>query len=102
MLYVRLPLSLRNVEDLLHERGIYVSHEANAIVQPGGKPAENPGSLLRERAMLRFRRMRSLQKFAIVHAAIYNLFNSQRTLTSRPPKQNRAVALAEWRGLGTA
>ena len=27
MLYVRYPLSLRNVEDLLHERGIDVSHE---------------------------------------------------------------------------
>lgn len=27
MLYVRFPLSLRNVEDLLHERGIEVSHE---------------------------------------------------------------------------
>lgn len=27
MLYVRLPLSLRNVEDLLHERGVDVSHE---------------------------------------------------------------------------
>ena len=26
-LYVRFPLSLRNVEDLLHERGIDVSHE---------------------------------------------------------------------------
>ena len=28
MMYVRFPLSLRNVEDLLHERGIDVSHEA--------------------------------------------------------------------------
>ncbi|MDX5414236.1 MAG: IS6 family transposase, partial [Rhodobacterales bacterium] len=28
MLYIRFPLSLRNVEDLLHERGIDVSHEA--------------------------------------------------------------------------
>jgi len=28
MLYVRFPLSLRNVEDLLHERGIEVSHKA--------------------------------------------------------------------------
>ena len=28
MLYVQFPLSLRNVEDLLHERGIDVSHEA--------------------------------------------------------------------------
>ena len=27
MLYVRFPLSLRNVEDLLHERGIVISHE---------------------------------------------------------------------------
>ncbi len=27
MLYLRFPLSLRNVEDLLHERGIDVSHE---------------------------------------------------------------------------
>lgn len=27
MMYVRFPLSLRNVEDLLHERGIDVSHE---------------------------------------------------------------------------
>ena len=27
MLYVRFPLSLRNVEDLLHERGVDVSHE---------------------------------------------------------------------------
>ena len=27
MMYVRFPLSLRNVEDLLHERGVDVSHE---------------------------------------------------------------------------
>ena len=27
MVYVRFPLSLRNVEDLLHERGIEVSYE---------------------------------------------------------------------------
>ena len=27
MMYVRFPLSLRSVEDLLHERGIEVSHE---------------------------------------------------------------------------
>jgi putative transposase len=28
MLYIRFPLSLRNVEDLLHERGIEVSYES--------------------------------------------------------------------------
>jgi|TARA_B110000046_G_scaffold142349_1_gene149118 transposase-like protein len=27
MMYVQFPLSLRNVEDLLHERGVDVSHE---------------------------------------------------------------------------
>ncbi len=27
MMYVRYPLSLRNVEDLLHERGIDIRHE---------------------------------------------------------------------------
>ncbi|CAN1522743.1 hypothetical protein MCEMSEM23_01137 [Rhabdaerophilaceae bacterium] len=27
MMYVRYPLSLRNVEDLLHQRGIDITHE---------------------------------------------------------------------------
>ena len=27
MMYVQFPLSIRNVEDLLHERGINISHE---------------------------------------------------------------------------
>ncbi len=54
----------------------------------------------RERAMLRFRRMRSLQKFSSVHASIYNLFNSERSLTSRSNfRLNRDAALAEWRAL---
>ena len=210
MLYVRFPLSLRNVEDLLHERGVDVSHEAvrywwhrfgpmfaskirkrrisgmktskwrwhldemfvkingerhylwqavdhegevlesfvtktrdkraalkflkkamrkhgtpevivtdrlqsygAALKQIGATDRQETGRWLnnraknshlpfrrRERAMLRFRRMRSLQKFAAVHASIYNLFNSERNLTSRPNfKLNRADALAEWRGL---
>ena len=28
MLYVRFPLSLRTVEDMLHESGVDISHEA--------------------------------------------------------------------------
>ena len=28
LMYVRFPLSLRNVEDLLHERGIDIGHES--------------------------------------------------------------------------
>ena len=57
----------------------------------------------RERAMLRFRRMRSLQKFVAVHSSIHNLFNAERTLNSRTNfKANRTAALAEWRQLCAA
>ncbi|WP_108861414.1 IS6 family transposase [Ruegeria sp. Alg231-54] len=55
----------------------------------------------RERAMQRFRRMRSLQKFASVHSSVYNHFNQERSLTSRDTfKLTRSAALAEWRELG--
>ena len=37
----------------------------------------------RERAMLRFRRMQSLQRFAAVHGQVHNHFNQERTLISR-------------------
>ena len=51
----------------------------------------------RERAMLRFRRMKSLQKFASVHANISNHFSAERHLVDRQTyKQRRAAALAEW------
>ena len=214
MLYVRFPLSLRNVEDLLHERGIEVSHETvrfwwnrfgplfaaeirrkrvdrmrsgthwrwhldevfvkingemhylwravdhegevlesyvtrrrdrkaalkfirksmrrhgqprvivtdrlrsygAAMKEMGNAKRQNTGRWLnnraenshllfrrRERAMLRFRRMRSLQKFVAVHASVHNHFNQERHLYSRSNfKLNRAAALAEWRGLGVA
>ncbi len=210
MLYVRFPLSLRNVEDLLHERGVDVSHETvrfwwhrfgpmfaaeirkrriegmrssswrwhldevfvkingemhylwravdhegevletivtrardkkaalkflrKAMRKHGGPKAivtdklRSYGAALkeigadarqetgrwannraenshlsfrrRERAMLRFRRMRSLQKFAAVHASVSNHFNQERSLSSRTLfKLNRSAALIEWRGL---
>jgi len=213
MLYVRFPLSLRNVEDLLHERGVDVSHETvrfwwhrfgpmfaaeikkrriegmksscwrwhvdEVFVKINGerhylwRAVDHEGEVLesfvtktrdktsalkflrkamrkhgrpevivtdrlrsygaalkqigaadrqetgrwannraenshlpfrrRERAMLRFRRMRSLQKFAAVHASVYNHFNQERSLSTRPNfKLKRAAALAEWRGLGAA
>jgi len=214
MLYVRYPLSLRNVEDLLHERGIEISHETvrfwwnrfgpmfaaeirrrrvdrmralphwkwhldevfvkingemrylwRAVDHEGevlesfvtkkrdrkaalkflkkamrryGRPIEivtdrlrSYGAALkdlgrgddremgrwvnnraenshlpfrrRERAMLRFRQMRSLQKFASVHGSIYNHFNQERALYSRENfKANRAAALIEWRALFAA
>ena len=57
----------------------------------------------RERAMLRFRRMQTLQKFASVHASVFNHFNKERSLSSRQNfKANRAAALTEWRLLCAA
>ena len=214
MLYVRFPLSLRNVEDLLHERGIDVSHETvrfwwnrfgplfaaeirrnrvqqlrahsnwqwhldEVFVKINGeahylwRAVDHEGEVLesyvtkrrnhkaalkflrklmkrygspkvivtdrlrsygaamkvignadrqvvgrwknnraenshlpfrrRERAMLRFRRMRSLQKFVAVHSSIYNHFNQKRHLYSRQNfKLNRCAALSEWRLLCSA
>ena len=57
----------------------------------------------RERAMLRFRLMRSLQKFAAVHGSIHNHFNQERALISRETfKERRTAAFAEWRQLCAA
>ena len=56
--------------------------------------AENSHLPLRrpDLAMLRFRRMRSLQKFATVHSSVYNHFNQERHLCSRDNfKLNRAA-----------
>ena len=70
--------------------------------QPGGELALARSDDESAR-LLRFRRMRSLQKFASAHASVTNHFNADRSLSSRAIfKQNRAVALAEWRNLGVA
>ena len=202
MMYVRFPLSLRNVEDLLHERGIEISHETvrywwnrfgpmfaaeirrnrasrmrahsnwqwhldevfvkingethylwravdhegevlesyvtkrrdRKAIQPhiivtdklrsyraamkdlGNEGKQETGRWLnkraekshlplrrRERAMLRCRQMRCLQKFAAVHSSDYNHFKQERALYSRDHfKTNRTAALTEWRMLCSA
>ncbi|MEO5774749.1 MAG: IS6 family transposase [Sphingomicrobium sp.] len=54
----------------------------------------------RERAMLRFRQMKTLQKFASVHANVHNHFNTERHLIDRTTfKQRRSAAIAEWQSL---
>ena len=54
----------------------------------------------RERAMQRFRQMKSLQKFASVHASFHNHFNSERHLVDRQTfKDRRSAAMAEWQSL---
>ncbi|MEW9855422.1 transposase [Novosphingobium sp. M1R2S20] len=51
----------------------------------------------RERAMFRFRRMKTLQKFASVHPNVHNHFSLERHLVDRQTfKERRSAALAEW------
>ena len=57
----------------------------------------------RERAMQRFRQMRTLQRFTAIHSSVYNHFNQDRHLNRRNIfKENRSAALAEWRQLCAA
>ena len=57
----------------------------------------------RERAMLRFKRMRSLQKFAAIHSSVHNHFNLDRHLNTRTRfKIERDAALLQWRELAAA
>ena len=92
------------VTDKLRSYGAAMKAIGNADKQETGRwlnnRAENSHQPFRrrERAMLRFRCMRSLQKFVAVHSSIYNHFNQERHLNSRDNyKLNRTVALAEWR-----
>jgi putative transposase len=54
----------------------------------------------RERAMLRFRQMKTLQKFASVHANVHNHFSLERHLIDRQSyRERRSAASAEWQVL---
>ena len=80
---------LGNVEK--HEVGRWTNNRAENSHQPFRR---------RERAMLRFRRMKTLQRFASVHASFHNHFNQERHLVDRETyKGRRSAALAEWRTL---
>jgi putative transposase len=46
--------------------------------------------------------MKTLQKFASVHANVHNHFNLERHLVDRPTyKERRSAALAEWQVLAS-
>ena len=94
------------VTDKLRSYGDDMTRIGNANKQDTGRWLNNRGEnshqpfRRRERAMQRFRSMRSLQKFASVHSSVHNHFNLERYLYSRANfKLNRAAALAEWRQL---
>ncbi len=74
------------VTDKLRSYGAAMKVIGNAPTQETGRWLNNRARIhtchfrRRERAMLRFRRMRSLQKFATVHSSVHNHFNQERHL----------------------
>lgn len=94
------------VTDMLRSYGAALKVTGNVNKQETGRWLNNrPGNShqrfrRRERAMFRFRRMRTLQKFVAVPASVHNHFNQECHLYSRSNfKLNRAAALTEWRSL---
>ena len=93
---------LRSYRAALREMGGSSLHQAGRWLN---NRAENSHLPLRRRehAMLGFRRMRSLQKFATIHSSVYNHFNLRRHLCSRDHfKIKRAAAIAQWRQIAAA
>ena len=71
-----------------HEQGLRMNNRAENSHQPVRR---------RERKMQRFKSAGSAQRFLSVHAAVYNTFNIQRHLISRPVlRLFRAEAMASW------
>jgi putative transposase len=94
------------VTDRLRSYGAAMKVIGNAAAQECGRwlnnRAENSHQPFRRRegAMAKFRDVKTLQKFASVHASLHNHFNRDRNLNRREIfKQNRSAALAEWRQL---
>jgi len=73
------------------ETGRWINNRAENSHQPFRR---------QERAMAKFRRAKSLQKFASIHSSGYNHFSQERHLCSRDVfKNNRSAALAAWQQL---
>ena len=94
------------VTDRLRSYGAALKDIGMATLQVCGRwlnnRAENSHQPFRRRegAMAHFRDIKTLQKFASVHASVHNHFNLERHLTRRADfKENRSAALAEWRQL---
>lgn len=122
MMYVRFPLSLRNIEDLLFERWIDICHETVRFWWHRFGPlfaadirrqriSRTRGFGLRRRHLdemlvkingeQRFRRVKSLQRFASIHVNVHNhFFNADRHPNDgQTDKATHSAALAEWQSL---
>jgi putative transposase len=83
----------------MNEIGAEDRHEVGGRLNNRAENSHQPFRR-RERAMRRFRSMKTLQKFSSVHAQVHNHFNQERHLVTRQVyKQRRTAALAEWRAL---
>jgi putative transposase len=93
------PLKLCSYSAAMKEIGNADRHDVGRRLNNRAENSHQPFRR-RERAMQRFRSMKTLQKFSSVHAEVHNHFNQERhPVTRQVYKQRRAGALAEWRSL---
>ena len=88
---------LRSYGAAAHELGIASRHERGRWKNNRAENSHQP-TRRRERKMQRFTSPGSAQKFLSTHAAVYNVFNVQRHLTSaQSHRVLRAAAISTWR-----
>jgi putative transposase len=88
---------LRSYGAAAHELGIASRHERGRWKNNRAENSHQP-TRRRERKMQRFKSPGSAQKFLSTHAAVYNVFNVQRHLTSaQTHRAFRATAMNTWR-----
>ena len=75
---------LRSYWAAFKDRGLSDNREAGRWLNNRAENSHQPFRRM-ERAMLRFRRLRSLQKFVAVHSSIHNVLSTEHTLSSREP-----------------
>ena len=76
------------IPDTIHDTSHYANNRAELSHQP---------TRVRERAMRRFKSLQQAQRFLVVHAAVYNLFNLGRHLVSaKNYRFFRLRAFASW------
>ena len=93
---------LKSYRAALKELGVAFKQETGRWINNRAENSHLPFRR-RERAMQRFRRRQSLQKFSAVQSSVYNHFNHERHLTKRDLfKDQRNAALVEWRQLCSA